>query len=71
MLFATRVLLVEGATDREVVQGILTENEESKEDFTYISTHQIISVGGIAIVSICPVFVYWILTQLLNLISNK
>lgn len=46
LLFATRVLLVERATDREVVQGILTENEESKEDFTYISTHQIISVGG-------------------------
>lgn len=46
VLFATRVLLVEGATDREVVQGILTENEESKEDFTYISTNQIISVGG-------------------------
>lgn len=46
VLFATRVLLVEGATDREVVQGILTENEESKKDFTYISTNQIISVGG-------------------------
>lgn len=46
VLFATRVLLVEGPIDREVVQGILTENEESKEDFTYISTHQIISVGG-------------------------
>lgn len=46
VLFATRVLLVEGVTDKEVVQGILTENEESKEDVTYISTHQIISVGG-------------------------
>lgn len=46
VLFATRVLLVEGVTDKEVVQGILSENEESKEDFTYIFTHQIISVGG-------------------------
>lgn len=48
VLFATRVLLVEGATDREVVQGILTENKESKEDSTkfYMSIHQIISVGG-------------------------
>lgn len=53
LLFATRVLLVEGVTDREVVQGILTENKckqleksESQEDFTDISIHQIISVGG-------------------------
>lgn len=53
LLFATRVLLVEGATDREVVQGILTENKckkieksRSQKDFTDISIHQIISVRG-------------------------
>lgn len=53
LLFATRVLLVEGATDQEVVQGILTENKcqklekrKSQKDFTDISIHQIISVRG-------------------------
>lgn len=51
LLFATRVLLVEGQTDREVVQGILTENKykkdnQSQEGFANGSTHQIISVGG-------------------------
>lgn len=44
-------MLVEGVTDREVVQGILTENKykkdnKSQEDFANGSTHQIISVGG-------------------------
>lgn len=52
LLFATKVLLVEGATDREVVQGILTqhrllrEGESSDDDFANISSHQIITVGG-------------------------
>lgn len=54
LLFATRVLLVEGVTDKEVVQGILTENKcqklkenkSSLEEFTDISIHQIIPVGG-------------------------
>lgn len=52
LLFATKVLLVEGATDREVVQGILTqhrllrEGESSGDDFTNISSYQIITIGG-------------------------
>lgn len=54
LLFATKVLLVEGATDREVVQGILTQHRllrkgESSDDayvFTNISSHQIITIGG-------------------------
>lgn len=52
LLFATKVLLVEGASDREVVQGILTqhrlliEGDSSGDDFTNISTYQIITIGG-------------------------
>lgn len=52
LLFATKVLLVEGASDREVVQGILTqhrllkEGDSSGDDFTNISSHQIITIGG-------------------------
>lgn len=59
LLFATKVLLVEGVTDKEVVQSLLTydkrnnfekrENNEERcrENFTEnISIHQIISVGG-------------------------
>lgn len=51
LLFATKVLLVEGETDREVVQGILTQHtidkdESSDDDFTNISSHQIITIGG-------------------------
>lgn len=55
VLFATKVLLVEGATDREVVQGIFTEYKsemlsnrekgigEFKKDIT---TYQVVSVNG-------------------------
>lgn len=52
LLFATKVLLVEGASDREVVQGILTqhrllkEGDSSGDDFTNISSYQIITIGG-------------------------
>lgn len=62
LLFATKVLLVEGALDREVVQTILTQdkcieleksrssenNEEVNIDYftKNISTHQIISICG-------------------------
>lgn len=53
LLFATKVLLVEGASDREVVQGILTqhrllkeEGDSSGNDFTNISSYQIITIGG-------------------------
>lgn len=62
LLFATKVLLVEGASDREIVQTILTNDkctepkksgsskntEEGNRDFSIgnISTHQIIPIGG-------------------------
>lgn len=56
LLFATKVLLVEGPTDRDVIQAILAHvkcneleksvGEESKEITENISTHQIIPVGG-------------------------
>lgn len=57
LLFATTVLLVEGVTDREVVHGILNENKckqlkeieekkRSREDFTDMSSYQIIPLGG-------------------------
>lgn len=56
LLFATKVLLVEGVTDRDVVQGILTqqkcaelERSENKNEIFLnenISTHQIIPIGG-------------------------
>lgn len=49
LLFATRVLLVDGVTDKEVVQGILTKyksQNNEKNKFTDISIHQIIPVGG-------------------------
>lgn len=50
LLFATKVLLVEGVIDKEVVQGIFTqykrdktENENNQKDIT---TFQVVSVGG-------------------------
>lgn len=58
LLFATKVLLVEGPTDRDVIQGILTHvkfteleksvSEESKEIYLTenVSTYQIIPIGG-------------------------
>lgn len=55
LLFATKVLLVEGPTDREVVQGIFTEykynllerGENRMDDlFNDITTYQIIPIGG-------------------------
>lgn len=58
LLFATKVLLVEGPTDRDVIQAILTHvkfteleksiSEESKEIYLTenVSTHQIIPIGG-------------------------
>lgn len=54
LLFATKVLLVEGVTDRDVVQGILTQQKcaelERSENEIFlienISTHQIIPIGG-------------------------
>lgn len=55
LLFATKVLLVEGVTDREVVQGIFTKYKSSmlarrRKNTNYfwrdITTYQIIPLGG-------------------------
>ncbi|XP_052720973.1 uncharacterized protein LOC128192386 [Crassostrea angulata] len=55
VLFANKVLLVEGATDREVVQGIFTEYKSDKlrrgekkigEFKKDITTYQVVSVDG-------------------------
>nr|XP_034323678.1 uncharacterized protein LOC105341935 [Crassostrea gigas]XP_034323679.1 uncharacterized protein LOC105341935 [Crassostrea gigas] len=56
LLFATKVLLVEGPTDRDVMQAILTQekcteleiSKESKEDYLTenMTAYQIIPIGG-------------------------
>lgn len=55
LLFATKVLLVEGPTDREVVQGIFTQwkrnmikSSENKIEDMYkdITTYQVVSLNG-------------------------
>lgn len=51
LLFATKVLLVEGPTDREIVQGIFTQYkckllERRLIENNDITTYQIIPVGG-------------------------
>lgn len=58
LLFATKVLLVEGPTDRDVIQTILTQDncneskkskyKESEEDYLTenLTAHQIIPIGG-------------------------
>lgn len=55
VLFATKVLLVEGPTDREVVQGIFTEYKRKQLETTEkrigeynkdITTYQVVSVNG-------------------------
>lgn len=55
VLFATKVLLVEGPTDREVVQGIFTEYKKKNTGNTgrkigefkrNITTYQVVSVNG-------------------------
>lgn len=58
LLFATKVLLVEGVTDREVIQGIFTKYKSSmlarrRKNTNYfwrdITTYQIIPLGGFGI----------------------
>lgn len=54
LLFATKVLLVEGVSDKEIVQIVLHnhtcktlgESNASRDEVTHLSTYQVIDMGG-------------------------
>lgn len=54
LLFATKVLLVEGVSDKEIVQIVLNkhtcrtlgESKASRDEVTHLSTYQVIDMGG-------------------------